>query len=559
MSACSYVQSTPTKQPLPGQNMPNPPLVFISNTTGNLDAESRKIVRRRLLTLNRRKKASKPPQPRQSRDDGNQASLRRRIPDADEDLHCNKIITASGPWIVECRTSKLGHEALIRYQARQPLQDRLGNIITDPFGILAQVACPDIPTFDAFCHWYSMTDVTVSQRSAHFENAAYFWGEALWDVSCKDEALFAALLSLVARKRAEFLGIQDAHRHVQASELISLTRLRQHISASPINGSTLVSIAGLAMVGALNGDRDSIDLHMQAVQKLWPSVCPDENEWLFTVFIDLGIVSCTGQRPYIPHDVHMRWAERVVTPLPIEAKEASESALKNTLSFGTVFGDHSQGHFAMFKTLHELRVLWNSDRLDQYPPFATLYTLVYQTCVHHAFVLDAANCIGAFGDLGAIAFKLCAWSWAAPFVSSKRGIHELLLMRALAILPKPPHLLLSLWKQQADAQSLLWVLFAITSECSRNRPEDMHRWTEAIKVVCDEIGLSTIDDFCQSLHHFPAANWWRLDALPRFWRLVRPSEDYKMPPEPSDHPRAAKPTRCRFPSTSPFLSFQDGY
>ncbi|KAM0708870.1 hypothetical protein Q7P35_002906 [Cladosporium inversicolor] len=555
MSACSYIQSTPTKQPLLGRNMSNPPLVFISNATGDLDAKSRKTVRRHLLTLNRRKKVSKPPQPRQPPGDSNQASCRKRILGADDDLGCNRTIAEPGPWFVECRTTKLGHEALMRYQSRQPLQNRLGNVITDPFGILAQVACPGIPTFDAFCHWYSMTDVTVTQRSAHFESAAFFWGEALWDVSCKDEALFAALLSLVARKRAEFLGDQDPHRYVQASELISLTRLRQHISANPVNGSTLVSIAGLAMVGALNGDRDSICLHMQAVQRLWPSVRSVENEWLFTVFIDLGIVSCTGQHPYIPHDVHARWAERVKIPMPFEAEEASENALKNTLSFGTIFGQNSQDHFTMFKTLHELRVLWNSDRLDQYPPFATLYTLVYQTCVHHAFVLANANCIGPLGDLGAIVFKLCAWSWAAPFVSSKRGIHEVLLMRALAVLPRPPQRLVSLWKERANVQSLLWVLFALISECSRNRPEDLHYWVKALRTVCDEMGLRTINDFGQALDGFPIANWWRVDALPRFWKLVRLSEDHQLPSESSDYPRANIPTRYRFPSTSPFLRF----
>ena len=556
MSAWPYDHSTTTKHPTLGQNKPNPPLVFVSNTTGSLDAENRKLVRRRLLTLNRRKKTARPPQPP---GDSNQASFRERTSCADAEVGSDKTIAETVPWIIECRTSKLGHEALIRYQARQPLLNRLGNIITDPFGILAEVACPDIPTYDAFCHWYSLTDVTVAPRSAHFENAAYFWGEALWDVSCKDEALFAALLSLVARKRAEYLGVKDAHRHVQASELISLTRLRQHISTSPINGSTLVSIAGLAMVGALNGDRDSVCLHMQAVQRLWPSVRSAENEWLFTVFIDLGIVSCTGQRPYIPHDVHARWAERVIIPLPVEAKEASESALKNTLSFGTIFGQNSQDHFTMFKTLHELRVLWNSDRLDQFPPFATLYTLVYQTCVHHAFVLANANCVGPLGDLGAIVFKLCAWSWAAPFVSSKRGIHELLLIRALAVLPRPPQRLVSLWKEQANVQSLLWVLFAIASECSRNRPEDLHHWVKALRTVCDEMGLRTIDSFGQALDDFPAANWWRVDALSRFWKLVRPSEDHQLPSESSDHRRANMPTRRRFPSTSPFLSFQDGY
>jgi hypothetical protein len=88
--------------------------------------------------------------------------------------------------------TELGHEALIEYQAKQPLLDRLGNIITDPLGILEAVSCPGILTYDAFCHWYSLTDVTVAKRSVHFENAAYFWGEALWDVSCRDEALFAA-------------------------------------------------------------------------------------------------------------------------------------------------------------------------------------------------------------------------------------------------------------------------------------------------------------------------------------------------------------------------------
>lgn len=553
MLAQPYAQSTATKE-LP----PNPQLVFISHsTTGNLNAENRKIVRRRLLTLNRRKKTSKPPQPQ---DDNDQASVRRRIVCTKHAAGCDNDV--AGSLISVHQTSDVGHQALIEYQAKQPLLDRLGNIITDPFGILAEVACPGILTYDAFCHWYSLTDVTVAQRSAHFENAAYFWGEALWDVSCRDEALFAALLSLVARKREEFLGVPDARRHVQGAEHVSLTRLRQHISAKPINGSTLVSIAGLAMAGALNGDRASIHLHMKAVQRLWPSVRSNEHEWLFTVFIDLGIVSCTGQYPYIPHDVHPRWAERATSLSPIEAEEASRHALQNTLSFGRVFGQDSGDLFAMFKTLHELRFMWNGDRLDQHPPFATLYTLVHHACVHHAFALDSANCIGPLGDLGAVAIKLCAWEWAAPFVSSKRGIHELLVKRALAILPRPPRELISLWKQQAGIHSLLWVLFAIASECSRVCPDDLRHWAEALRMVCDEMSLVTIGDLCRSLDDFPAANWWRVDALPRFWRLVRPSEIYHTPQASSkqtEHIQTSIPRRRRFPSTSPFLNFQDGY
>jgi hypothetical protein len=558
MLAKPYAQSTATKQPPPGQITPNPQLVFISHsTTGNLNAENRKIVRRRLLALNRRKKTSKPPQPQ---DDNDQAPSRRRVPCTEHAIGYDRNI--ADPLIIGYPASDIGHEALIEYQAKQPLLDRLGNIITDPFGILAEVACPGILTYDAFCHWYSLTDVTVAQRSAHFENAAYFWGEALWDVSCRDEALFAALLSLVARKRGEVLGLQSSRRHVQGAEHVSLTRLRQHISRSPINGSTLVSIAGLAMVGALNGDRGSIHLHMKAVQRLWPSVRSNEHEWLFTVFIDLGIVSCTGQRPYIPHDVQPRWAERAISLLPIEAEEASRHALQNTLSFGRVFGPNPGDLFAMFKILHQLRFMWNGDRLDQHPPFATLYTLVHQACVHHAFVLDSANCIGQLGDLGAIAIKLCAWEWAAPFVSSKRGIHELLVKRALAILPRHPQELIWLWKQQAGIHSLLWVLFAIASECSRVCPDDLHHWAEAFRVVCDEMVLVTIGDFCRSLEDFPAANWWRVDALPRFWRLVRPSEIYHAPrasAKQTEHIQTSIPRRRRFPSTSPFLNFQDGY
>jgi len=529
-------QSAAAQQPLTSQTQ----LIFISHSvTGNLDAKDRKIVRQRLLTLNRRKKTK------------NETAL-----DCKSDF--------AGPLTAVCPTpdSEPGNKALIEHQAKQQLLDRLGNIITDPFGILAEVACPGIPTYDAFCHWYSLTDVTVASRSAHFENAAYFWGEALWEVSCRDEALFAALLSLVARKRAEFLGLQDVRRHVQASEHISLTRLRQHISAKPINGSTLVSIAGLAMVGALNGDRDSIHLHMQAVQRLWPSVWSDEHEWLFTVFIDLGIVSCTGQRPYIPYGMHLLWSERVVSMLPIEAEEASRYALQNTLSFGRLFGQEPGELFAMFKTLHELKFMWNGDRLDRYPPFATLYTLVHQACVHHAFVLDSANSTGPLGDLGAIAIKLCTWEWAAPFVSSKRGIHELLVKRAHAILPRPPQELISLWKQHAGIQSLLWVLFAITSECSRVCPDSLHHWVEAIKMVCDEMGVDTVDDLCHSLDGFPAANWWRVDALPRFWKLVRPFEVHHLPrasAQQNEHVQTSIPRRSRFPSTSPFLSFQDGY
>jgi hypothetical protein len=549
-----HAQSTAAKQLLPCQATPNPQLIFISHgATGNLDAKDRKIVRQRLLTLNRRKKNP------QSLDDSNEASLQKCIMGTENAIDCNSDF--AGPLITPCPTpnSEPGHEALIEHQARQQLLDRLGNVITDPFNILAEVACPGIPTYDAFCHWYSLTDVTVANRSAHFENAAYFWGEALWDVSCRDEALFAALLSLVVRKRAEFLGVQDVRQYVQASEHISLTRLRQHISAKPINGSTLVSIAGLAMVGATNGDRDSIHLHMQAVQRLWPSVWSDEHEWLFTVFIDLGIVSCTGQRPYIPYGVHLFWAERMIPILPIEAEEASRYALQNTLSFGRVYAQNPGDLFAMFKTLHELRFVWNGDRLDQYPPFATLYTLVHQACIHHAFVLDSANCIGPLGDLGAIAIKLCAWEWAAPFVSSKRGIHELLVKRALAILPRPPQELISRWKQQAGIQSLLWVLFAITSECCRVCPDNLHHWAEAIKTVCDEMGLDTIDDLCHSLDDFPAANWWRVDALPRFWKLVRPFEVYPMPRASAEHIQTSIPRRSRFPSTSPYLNFQDGY
>jgi hypothetical protein len=558
MLAKPYAQSTATKQPPPGQITPNPQLVFISHsTTGNLNAENRKIVRRRLLALNRRKKTSKPPQPQ---DDNDQAPSRRRVPCTEHAIGYDRNI--ADPLIIGYPASDIGHEALIEYQAKQPLLDRLGNIITDPFGILAEVACPGILTYDAFCHWYSLTDVTVAQRSAHFENAAYFWGEALWDVSCRDEALFAALLSLVARKRGEVLGLQSSRRHVQGAEHVSLTRLRQHISRSPINGSTLVSIAGLAMVGALNGDRGSIHLHMKAVQRLWPSVRSNEHEWLFTVFIDLGIVSCTGQRPYIPHDVQPSWAERAISLLPIEAEEASRHALQNTLSFGRVFGPNPGDLFAMFKILHQLRFMWNGDRLDQHPPFATLYTLVHQACVHHAFVLDSANCIGQLGDLGAIAIKLCAWEWAAPFVSSKRGIHELLVKRALAILPRHPQELIWLWKQQAGIHSLLWVLFAIASECSRVCPDDLHHWAEAFRMVCDEMVLVTIGDFCRSLEDFPAANWWRVDALPRFWRLVRPSEIYHAPrasAKQTEHIQTSIPRRRRFPSTSPFLNFQDGY
>jgi hypothetical protein len=562
MSAETYGhgQSTTTKEPPAGQATSKSQLVFIPHsTTGNLDAKDRKIVRRRLLTLNRRKKTSKIPQ---LPGDSNQASLRKRNSGTERGLDCDKDVI--DPLIIVYSTpdTELGHEALIEYQAKQPLLDRLGNIITDPLGILEAVSCPGILTYDAFCHWYSLTDVTVAKRSVHFENAAYFWGEALWDVSCRDEALFAALLSLVARKRAEFLGAQDSHRHVQASEHMSLTRLRQHISTNPINGSTLVSIAGLAMMGALHYDRASVHLHMGAVQRLWPSVRSDENEWLFIVFIDLGIVSCTGQRPYIPHDLHPQWAVRVVPLLPIEDREASRLALHDTLSFGKVFGQHPGDLFAIFKALHELRLMWNGSRRDQYPPFATLYTLVHQTCVHHASVLDHANCTSPLGDLGAIAIKLCAWEWAAPFVSSKRGIHELLLKRALAILPKPSQDLISLWQQRAAIQSLLWVLFAITSECCRSCPDDLHHWAEVLRMVCDRMNLVTIDDLCRSLDDFPAANWWRVDALPRFYSLIRPLEVYHTPQAPagqSEQTRTSIPRRRRFPSTSPFLNFQDGY
>ena len=553
-----YAQSVATKQPHLDQTTSSKQLVFISHSTnGNLDARDRKTVRRRLLTLNRRKKTSKAPQPQ---DDSNQVSLRKRFADTELHLGCDEATPE--PMIIVCPTSDVRPKTMIEYQAKQPLLDRLGNIITDPFGILGEVACPGIPTYDAFCHWYSLTDVAVARRSAHFENAAYFWGEALWDVSCRDEALFAALLSLVIRKRVEFLKAQDSRRHVQASELISLTRLRQHISSNPINGSTLVSIAGLAMAGALNGDHASIHLHMKAVQRLWPSVYSDEHEWLFTVFIDLGIVSCAGQRPYIPYDVHPYWVARIAPLLPIEAEETSRFALHNTLSFGNVFGQQPGDPLAIFKTLHELRFMWNGDRLDQYPPFATLYTLVHQTCVHHAFVLESANCISPLGDLGAIAIKLCAWEWAAPFVSSKRGIHEHLLKRAQAILPKPPQKLITLWKQQAGIQSLLWVLFAITSECCRSFPDDLHQWVEAIRMLCDEMGLVTIDDIAHSIETFPAANWWRVRALPRFWKLVRPFEVIHSPQalaNESEQPQTSTPRTRRFPSTSPFLNFHDGY
>jgi hypothetical protein len=561
MSAETYGhgQSTTTKQSIPGQKTSDSQLVFISHgSTGNLDAKDRKIVRRRLLTLNRRKKTPKIPQ---LPGDSNQASLRKCTAVTERGIDCDRDIADPSIIVYPTPDTELGQDALIEYQARQPLLNRLGNIITDPFGVLGAVSCPGILTYDALCHWYSLTDVTVAKRSAHFENAAYFWGEALWDVSCRDEALFAALLSLVARKRAEFLGAQDLHRHVQASEHLSLARLRRHISTNPINGSTLVSIAGLAMMGALNGDRASIHLHMKAVQRLWPSVRSDENEWLLTVFIDLGIVSCTGQRPYIPHDVHSQWAARVVQLLPIEDKEASRLALHNTLSFGKVFGQHPGGLFAMFKTLHELKFTWNGGRLDQYPPFATLYILVHQTCVHHASVLDHANSTSPLGDLGAIAIKLCAWEWAAPFVSSKRGIHELLLKRALAILPKPFQELISLWQQRADLQSLLWVLFAITSECCRNCPDDLNYWAGVMRMVCDRMNLVTIDDLCRSLDDFPAANWWRVDALPRICDLVRPLEMYHTPQalaDQSEQNGTTIPRRRRFPSTSPFLNFQDG-
>lgn len=115
---------------------------------------------------------------------------------------------------------------------------------------------------------------------------------------------------------------------------------------------------------------------------------------------------------------------RTVSLLPTEAEEASRLVLHDTSSFSKVFGIQPEDLFVMFKISQELRLMWNGDRLDQYPPFATVYTLVHQTCVHHAFLPDCTNCVGPLGDLGAIAITLCAWERAAPFVSSKRGIHE---------------------------------------------------------------------------------------------------------------------------------------
>jgi hypothetical protein len=151
MSAITRAQSNTTKSRSHFQSEPDPQLVFISHDTGSLNAEDRKIIRRRLLTLNRRKKASNT---QQSQGDSTRNSLRTSTVSGEVGLGCGKGINRAGTRTAGVSTSQHAHESLVIHRAEHPLlaMNRLGNIITDPFGILEEVACPDIPTYDAFCH-----------------------------------------------------------------------------------------------------------------------------------------------------------------------------------------------------------------------------------------------------------------------------------------------------------------------------------------------------------------------------------------------------------------------
>jgi len=265
-----------------------------------------------------------------------------------------------------------------------PARSGLGNVLKDPNGILALIACPSLKTIDSVLYWYTMTDLSTEDLSPIVRKMQFFWGQVLWDLARTDPRIFAGMIAFtLGRKQAltyEEAGSARDLQHASLAELTSMNIFRQRPVEQMSAGRTLVCMGGFALMALLNGDREQALMHLRAMASNFTLLQPDECEWLSTSWVDLRIASSGLNPPLLSYYIPQYWLDE-------DAQESSDinvgldrCASLNVRQLGTLTGLSLFSAFKAFRNLHRSTYLVENPLLTETPPYAVLFDLIYETC-----------------------------------------------------------------------------------------------------------------------------------------------------------------------------------
>ena len=295
----------------------------------------------------------------------------------------------------------------------------LGNILNDPNGILAVLACPSLKTIDSVLHWYTMSDLDTENDCPTVRKMQFFWGEILWDLGRTDTSIFTGIIAFTLWKRQALLcdGYSSASnlQEIRLAELMSMNIFRKRTLTQMRSGRTLVCMGGFALMGLLNGDREQSLIHLRAMASIFPILQPDEHEWLLTSWVDLRIASSGSHPPLLPHYIPQYWLDH-------ELREPSElsvlidhNASLNVRLLGTLAGDTLSSAFNIFRNLHKSTYLLENSLLTETLPYAVLFDMIYEICsMDDDSLADGPQACRA---LVLTALKLTGWRTAARYVT----------------------------------------------------------------------------------------------------------------------------------------------
>ncbi|EMD87293.1 hypothetical protein COCC4DRAFT_49217 [Bipolaris maydis ATCC 48331] len=435
----------------------------------------------------------------------------------------------------------------------------LGNVLKDPNGILAIIACPSLKTIDSVLYWYTMTDLSTANFSPLVRKMQFFWGQVLWDLARTDTSIFAGMVAFTLRKKHalthEEPGSAGNLQYARLAELTSINIFRQRAVEQMRSGRTLVCMGGFALMALLNNDHEQALIHLRAMASTFSMLHPNELEWLVTSWVDLRVASLGLNRPLVPYYIPQYWLDQDFQE-PSDLKVGFDRcATLNVRQLGTLTGLSLFSLFKTFRNLHKSTYLVETPILAETPPYAVLFDLIYEICSMDSSSTDTGPRVHR--GLILVALKLMAWRNAARYVTQGGEIQAALLNRADSVISQTNGLVAA-WKHEADIKSLLWTLTVTFAESVFFNPDKLPDWTHFLREVCLNMKITTVRGLQRALKDFPCLNWWFDIVLTRHWTEICPPKAASRWQSlgPLSEPNQRSLPRLRsFPTVFPFQAF----
>lgn len=374
------------------------------------------------------------------------------------------------------------------------------------------------------CKWWF--DARSDLRSS-FDVAKTHWVESAWNMARRSDTVYECVALYAARKKAMRNGVWSAYFAQEVRCIRSMSDEVQKQVAGP-RPLLPVAIGVLAYLALLDHRVDIAVTHLQAIKSLWGPLSFEDtrHEWVYVAWLDLRFAIHLGRAPILDYFISAPFRDLPLPELSFDLDQVS-SDMAEHCAWLCPQSDILETYMAirLFKGIFELFFAWSALTEAEQTPFGRIYDLDYWLCTLRSKVLpiqgDGAMTPAMAVELVLTTMQIHIWIvtrfWAPVGTASR----ELLLARACRLIASiPTSEFITLWKDLAECESLLWILSTVTACAIEVGIDSSEVPIELLRLTTDSLGIRDVDTFSVCLKEWPWIENWHQVKYAHLWDMI---------------------------------------